>query len=113
MIALMSEQRQELIEKLESHYRASGWKVARVDDVLEAVGPHGVKWIGRAVVPEDLEDEEFEAEIVELADRRMPEGELCPLDLLPDEQIAGEVRELLRRTGLDRHTHVSVYSLAA
>lgn len=110
----MSVQRQELTGKLESHYRASGWKVARVDGNLEAVGPYGVKWIGRAVVREDLEDETFEAEVVELASRRMPEGgELCPLDLLPDEDCAGEVRKLLARTGLDRHTHVSVYSFAA
>jgi len=110
----MDDQRRELTKKLESYYRSSGWRVTRANGLLEAVGPHDVKWIGRAVVREDLEADAFEAEIIELADRRMPEGgELCPLDLLPAEECAAGLRELLERTGLGRHTHISVYSLAA
>ncbi len=110
----MSEQRKRLTEKLRSHYRSSGWKVTEAEGRLEAVGPHGVKWIGRAVVEEDLRSDGFEAEIVELADRRMPQGnELRPLDLLPAEDCQDELRELLDRNGLSRCTHISVYSTAA
>jgi hypothetical protein len=114
MIAAM-DMRKELTEQLRSHYRSSGWKVSsNGDGLVEAIGPHGVKWIGRAVVRDDLFDQGFEAEIIDLAERRMPEGgELCPLDLLPAEDCVIELRELLERTGLHRHTHVSVYSLAA
>jgi len=99
---------------LRSHYRASGWKVVEGEGCLEATGPHGVKWIGRAVVEEDLTSEQFEAEIVDLAERRMPEGgELRPLDLLPDPDCRQQLDQLLERTGLSGHTHVSVYSIAA
>lgn len=115
MIGTMKEPRRELTEKLRAHYRASGWKVAKTaDGLLEAVGPHGVKWLGRAVVAEDLRDEAFETEILDLADRRMPNGgELCPLDLLPAPDCATELRELLDAMGLGRNTHISVYSVAA
>lgn len=99
---------------LRSHYRGSGWKVEAGDGALEATGPHGVKWIGRAVVVEDLRSEDFEAEIVDLADRRMPEGgELRPLDLLPAPECRDQLDALLERVGLSGHTHVSVYSIAA
>ncbi|MBA2240393.1 MAG: hypothetical protein H0W09_03985 [Solirubrobacterales bacterium] len=100
---------------MEGHYRNSGWRVTRsADGVLEAAGPSGVTWFGRAVTAEDLATEAFEAEVVDLADRRMGEvGELCPLDLLPSPECEGELRALLGRVGLDRRPHVSVYSLAA
>ena len=110
----MSEQREELTQLLRSHYRGSGWNVAEEDGRLEAVGPHGVKWIGRAVTDEDLRSETFEAEIVDLADSRMPEGnELRPLDLLPADDAREGLEELLKRTGLAGCTHISVYSIAA
>ena len=110
----MSDERKRLTEMLRSHYHSSGWKVEADDGRLEATGPHGVKWIGRAVVPEDLQSEEFEAEIIDLADRRMPGGgELRPLDLLPAPECREGLDGLLERTGLARHTHVSVYSIAA
>lgn len=110
----MSEQRKQLTELLRSHYRSSGWKVAEQDGRLEATGPHGVKWIGRAVVDEDLGSDDFEAEIVDLADRRMPEGnELRPLDLLPADDAREGLEDLLDRTGLAGCTHISVYSIAA
>lgn len=110
----MDDQRKQLTEILMSHYRASGWKVEAGEGRLEATGPHGVKWIGRAVVDDDLRSEAFEAEIVDLADRRMPEGgELRPLDLLPAPDCREELDRLLERTGLSGHTHISVYSIAA
>jgi hypothetical protein len=115
MIGAVDAKRRELIDKLRSHYRSSGWKVSIAEDgMVEAVGPHGVKWMGRAVIREDLDDQGFEAQVIDLAERRMPGGgELCPLDLLPAEDCAAELRALLERTGLDRNTHISVYSLAA
>lgn len=110
----MSDERQRLTDLLRKHYRACGWKIEADEDRLAATGPHGVKWIGRVVVTEDLESEEFEAEIIDLADRRMPTGgELRPLDLLPAPECREQLDELLKRTGLDRTTHVSVYSIAA
>lgn len=110
----MTEIRAGLLEMLEGHYRSSGWKATRSDRTVEASGPGGVTWIGRPVVAEDVESEDFETELVSLADRRMPAGgELCPLDLLPDERSEPALRELLDRTGLSRRPHVSVYSLAA
>lgn len=111
----MGDERRDLTQKLEAYYRASGWPVKQGEDgILRATGPHGVTWISRAVVREDLESDEFEAEIVDLAERRMPEGgELCPLELLPAPDCAADLQMLLDRAGLARCTHVSVYSLAA
>lgn len=111
----MGEERRDLTEKLEAYYRASGWPVKVGEDgTLRATGPHGVTWISRAVVREDLDSEEFEAEIIDLAERRMPEGgELCPLELLPAPDCAVDLQMLLDRAGLGGCTHVSVYSLAA
>ena len=110
----MADARADLLETLEAHYRASGWRARRSERTIEASGPGGVTWIGRAVLSEDLRSDRFETEIVELADRRMPSGgELCPLDLLPDPGAESALRELLDRTGLSRRPHVSVYSFAA
>lgn len=110
----MSEERKRLTEMLREHYRSCGWKIEAGDGHLEATGPHGVKWIGRAVVPDDLGDDAFEAEIIDLADRRMPGGnELRPLDLLPAPECRDELDELLARIGLAGNPHVSVYSIAA
>lgn len=110
----MSAERKDLTAKLRAHYRASGWKVIEAGGHLEAVGPHGVKWIGRAVVSEDLASAGFEAEIIDLAERRMPDGnQLRPLDLLPASDCHAELEALLDRNGLIRCTHISVYSDAA
>ncbi|MCL4286400.1 MAG: hypothetical protein KJ006_01985 [Thermoleophilia bacterium] len=110
----MSEERKDLTAKLKAHYRSRQWKVTESAGHLEAVGPHGVKWIGRAVVAEDFCSEDFEAEIIDLAERRMPEGnELRPLDLLPARDCQEELNELLERNGLSRCTHISVYSASA
>lgn len=111
----VSDPRRKLTTMLHDHYRAGGRSVKQsAQGLLEVSGPGGVTWIGRAVVGEDFHSDGFEAEIVELADRRMPAGgELCPLDLLPDASCEPQLRELLERTGLDRRPHVSVYSLAA
>lgn len=110
----MTEARGDLTTLLREHYRRGGWPVKLDDGILQAAGPGGVTWIGRAVTPDDFEDDAFEAEIVDLAERRMEAGgELCPLDLLPDSGCEPRLRELLERTGLDRRPHVSVYSVAA
>lgn len=110
----MSEVRDELLQQLESHYRSCGWKIRRVNGAVEASGPSGVTWIGKPVLPDDLASERFEAEIVELAGRRMPGGgELCPLDLLPAAGCEADLRDLMERLGLSGRPHVSIYSLAA
>lgn len=105
--------RDELTERLERRYRTIGWRLVDSEPpLLEAVGPHGVKWIGRAVINEDFESEGFEAEILELSERRMPEGnELCPLDLLPAEDCRDQLDELLRRNGLADDPRISVFRI--
>lgn len=114
IIGAVSEERKDLTAKLRAHYRSRRWKVIESAGHLEAVGPHGVKWIGRAVVAEDLEADGFEAEIIELSERRMPEGnELRPLDLLPAPDCQEDLKDLLERNGLSRCTHISVYSASA
>jgi len=110
----MSERREELRGLLETYYRGAGWKVARHEDgTVRAAGIGGVTWIGLAVVPEDLGDPTFEPLLATLAEERMPKGERCPLELLPAEECADELRLLLDRLRLDRRGHVEVYSLAA
>ena len=110
----MEDPRTDLTETLRTLYKRGGMKVTSSNGLLEAAGPGGVTWIGRAVVREDFDAEEFEAEIIELAGRRMERGgELCPLDLLPDAACESELRDLLRRTGLDQRPHVAVYTAAA
>lgn len=110
----MSDERKRLVDLLRSHYRSCGWKIESADGHLEATGPHGVKWIGRTVVADDLTSREFEAEIIDLADRRMPGGkELRPLDLLPAPECRENLEQLLDRLGLGDDPHVQVYSIAA
>lgn len=111
----MGTTRAELLETLESHYRGSGWRVKRGDDgTLFADGPGGVTWIGRAVVPADLEDDGVEERFRELADRRMEGGgELCPLELLPSADCKRELEELLGRIGIAGRGNVAVYSFVA
>ena len=110
----MSDERKRLTDLLRSHYRSCGWKIESAEGHLEATGPHGVKWIGRPVVPDDLASERFEGEIVDLAGRRMPGGdELRPLDLLPAPECRRELEQLLDRVGLGDDPRVQVYSIAA
>ena len=110
----MSGKRQELLTRLERYYRELGWPVERGhESVVHASGPGGVTWIGMAVVPEDLGSEDFESRLVEASEQRMPRGELCPLELLPSEECALELRGVLDRLGLSERGHVEVYSIAA
>ncbi len=60
-----------------------------------------------------MEDPAFEVRLLMLSDERMPRGELCPLELLPDESCASELRAVLDRLRLRERGHVEVYSLAA
>lgn len=110
----MSERKQELLGHLEQYYRDCGWKVERADDgTVRAAGVGGVTWIGLAVTSEDIAEDGFEGRLVELAEQRMPGGELCPFELLPDEKCADDLRELLGRLRLAERGHVEIYSLAA
>jgi hypothetical protein len=110
----MSARRQELQALLERHYRDAGWKVERHDDgTVRACGIGGVTWIGLAVVAEDVKDNTFAARVLELSDQRMPKGELCPLELLPEPECADEVWRVLERLRLAERGHVDVYSVAA
>jgi hypothetical protein len=110
----MSEDRARLLRLLEERYRCAGWAVNRASDgTLVASGPGGVSWVAAAIVPGDLESDELERRLADLSARRMPGGELCPLDLLADPACDGALRALLKRMRLADQPHVSVYSLAA
>ena len=110
----MSDARETLTAQLEAHYRSFGWKTAIRGNLVEAAGPGGVTWLGRAVVASEVNSDEFAVELAALAERRMPQGgELCPLELLPAEDCEAPLRELIERLGLGFRPHVSVYSLAA
>jgi hypothetical protein len=94
--------REELQAKLVEHYRSCGFTPRVEDDgTVRAAGIGGVTWIGLAVVADDL------------ADVRMPAGQLCPLELLPAEECTAAVTALLAQLRLERRGHVEVYSLAA
>lgn len=111
----MESVRRELIEKLEAHYRGSGWTVKRAaDGTLFANGPGGVTWIGAAIVSADLEDEATAERLREMAEQRMESGgELCPLELLPSPDCEQELKALLSRIGIADRSNVDVYSLAS
>jgi hypothetical protein len=110
----MNARRDELQGLLERQYAAYGWKPAVAEDgTVRAAGLNGVTWIGLPVVAEDLADPGFEDRLLALGNERMPRGELCPLELLPDESCATEVRALLERLRLRDRGHVEIYSLAA
>lgn len=73
-----------------------------------------MSWLGTAVIPPDLESEETEERLRDLADRRMENGgELCPLDVIASEDCESELNATLARIGLADRRHVSVYSVAA
>lgn len=104
----------ELRKALESYYRSCGWTVEHaVDGTVRAAGIGGVTWIGLPVVAADLVSEGFEAQLLELSDQRMPKGALCPLELLPAEDCADDLRAVLDRLRLTNRGHVEIYSLAA
>jgi len=110
----MSKKRRKLTEALERYYRGCGFPVERCDDgSLRARGVGGVTWIGLAVMPDDLTDASFGERLLSLADERMPAGERCPLELLPADECADDLRALLTELRLERRGHVEVYSLAA
>jgi len=110
----MADTKMQLRDALESYYRGCGWKVERAaDGTVRASGIGGVTWIGLPVVAGDLVAEGFEDRLVELAEQRMPQGALCPLELLPAEDCADDLRIMLARLRLSERGHVEVYSLAA
>lgn len=106
--------REHLANALEQHYRSSGWSVARFDDgSVRARGWGEVTWIGLPVTCAELDDPSFEALVQELGAQRMPTGELCPLELLPDPECADRLRALLDRLRLGERGHIEVYATAA
>jgi hypothetical protein len=110
----MATRRQELLDLLALQYKGFGWKLlASEDGTVRASGLNGVTWIGLPVVAEDVVDPDFEARLLALSGERMPNGELCPLELLPDDACAHDVRALLDQLRLRERGHVEVYSLAA
>lgn len=80
---------------------------------MRAAGLSGVTWIGLPVVSADLADPAFEGRPTTLSDQRMPTGELCPLELLPDEGCAGALAELIDRLRIRARGNVGIYSTAA
>ena len=100
--------RKKLVDQLEAYYRSCGWKVRREQDgSVRADGPGGVTWIGLAVVSEDLASATFTETLLELSDLRMPSGgERCPLELLPAEACADDLRRLLDELGLSERVSI-------
>lgn len=112
----MLETRNQLRDRLESHYRSYGWAVThRPDGTLEAAGPGGVNWYAAAIIAEDLSQPDLlDERLAALATTRMPEGgELCPLELIATADCEAGLRAALDRTGLSARPHVSVYALSA
>ena len=107
--------REELLNRLEAHYRESGWAVrSRDDSTVRAVGPGGVTWIGMAVVAEDLASAEINERLLALSDERMDGGRVvCPFELLPAPECADDLRTRLRELHVADRGHVTVYSVAA
>lgn len=111
----MEARKQELRALLEAYYRSCGWKVEHAaDGTVRASGIGGVTWIGLPVVRADVESADFQERLLALSEERMPRGgERCPLELLPDEDCADDIRTLLDRLRLRERGHVEIYSLAA
>lgn len=108
-------ERSELLDRLEAHYRESGWSVRERDErTVRAVGPGGVTWIGMAVVAEDLAADGLDAQLLALSDERTDGGRVvCPFELLPAADCAEELRDRLRHLHVADRGHVTVYSVAA
>ena len=110
----MDDARTQLSGLLETYYRGCGWTVERRDDgSVRAKGLGGVTWIGLPVVADDLVDPTFPETLRGLSNERMPTGELCPLELLPDPECAHDLHALLMDMRLAERGHVEVYAVAA
>ena len=106
--------RQRLATLLEDNYRGLGWSVEQcADGTVRAKGLGGVTWIGLPVTTDVLDDPAFPDTLLALAGERMPTGELCPLELLPDPGCETDLRALLERVRLADRGHVEVYAVAA
>jgi hypothetical protein len=108
-------EREELLDHLETHYRASGWSVSERDgETVRAVGPGGVIWIGMAIVANDLERADLDERLLALSDERMRDGRVvCPFELLPAPGCGEALQQRLRDLRVADRGHVTVYSLAA
>lgn len=110
----MTVDREQLTKLFEDYYRGCGWSTTRGSDgTVRARGLGGVTWIGLPVVSDDLADPDFGGVLHALSEERMPTGERCPLELLPDAACASELRGPLDRLRLSDRGHVEVCSLAA
>lgn len=101
-------------DALIANYERLGWPQVEPigdDGVVAVAGPGGVTFHGRAVRPVDIDDPEFKALVKRLAATRMPTGQLCPLDLMPEPAARERLKELLGELHLEREGHISVYSL--
>lgn len=106
--------RQQLAALLEENYRGLGWSVDQcADGTVRAKGHGGVTWIGLPVTAATLDDPSFPDTLLALASERMPTGELCPLELLPDPVCEPALRDVLERVRLADRGHVEVYAVAA
>jgi hypothetical protein len=104
--------RDRLRKLLEDHYACCGFRVEDgADGVVLGHGFGGVTWIGLAVVGGDLKDPAFAERLRTLSDERMPTGERCPLEILPEEECAEALTALLDELHLSEHGHVEVYSI--
>jgi hypothetical protein len=109
----MSVSREDLLRALEDYYRSCGLRPERASDgTVRARGFGGVTWIGFPVECVDLDDPQFEQRLLQLGAERMPTGELCPLEMLPDPECVDRLYELLERLGLDERGNVEVYAAA-
>ena len=110
----MDVERERLTAIIEDYYRGCGWSVTRgAGGTVRAHGMGGVTWIGLPVCEADLADAGFADLLRELSEERMPTGERCPLELLPEEECADGLRGLLEELRLSDRGHVEVYALAA
>lgn len=104
--------RQELQAKLVDYYRGCGFKPHVADDgTVRAAGLGGVTWIGLAIVPADVNG--LAERLDQLSAERMPGGQLCPLELIPDPECEARVREVLHESRIGDRRYVEIYSIAA
>jgi hypothetical protein len=111
----VTSRRAQLIETLEEHYRRGTlWGEPRrePDGTVRVEDFGGVTWIGVAVLPEDLERDDFRARLAELAEARMTGTHWrCPIELMPDPSCVGDLERLLRDLRLE--DRIDVYQTAA
>ena len=108
----MATRREQLQAKLVEHYRGCGFDVEVASDgTVRAIGLGGVEWIGLVIVREDVDS--LADRLVELSGERMPTGQLCALELLPDADCEPAVQTVLERTRIRDWRYVEIYSLAA